>query len=318
MVAVPLVKSKLIMPELPSQILYSDRMKGFHIEDKRITVITAQSGFGKTTTVLLALKKERENIHWYRLEKEDSFLPVFYAHLIETLFNDRDIASLDCHRALSSLQNLSEEYPIINAQICQDAADIKCGNKRTYLVLDDFHNVVGNGAIVESLRYFAVNLPDFFSIIVTSRMETNILSGKLSIDKGALAISEGNLRFTKEETERLISTIYKIKFNKQETVQVFERSEGWIAGLYMICHNNMSPDAEQPSNGRSMFQRYFREFFSELDLRRQDILANLSILPDFSADELNSLFGYEQADELLAWLEKSNLYVQKVYADTVR
>lgn len=314
----PIVKSKLVMPETPLRMLYSQKMKGFHIENKRITVITAQAGFGKTTTVLLALKKEREHIHWYRLEKEDAFLPIFYAHLIETLFIDMDKASLDCHRALSSVQNILEEYPIINAYICQDATYIKCGMKRIYLVFDDFHSVAENRAIVESLRYFAVNMPDFISIIVTSRIETNILTGKLSIDKKALSISERDLRFTREEAGKLISTIYKMQYTDEEADQIFDHSEGWIAGLYMICHNNIPPPTEQTGDNESMFKRYFREFFYKLDQGRQNILANLSILPDFSSDELKWLFSYEQADELLNWLEKSNLYVQKIYAEAVR
>ena len=314
----PIVKSKLTVPELPFGMLYSQRLKSLPIEKTRITVITAQAGFGKTTTVLLALENHKENIRWYRLEKEDSFLPVFYSHLIETLFRNRDKSTLDCHRALSGVQDLSEEYPIINARICQDAAGIDRGSKRIYLVLDDFHYAAENKAIVESLRYFAVNMPDFISIVITSRIETNILTGKLSIMKEALSVSESNLRFTKEEAQKLITSIYKMKYTEGEIDRIFQRSEGWIAGLYMLCRNNMPVDAGLPDNSEGVFKCYFREFFFQLEKSSQDILSDLSILPDFSADDIRSLFGYEEAEELLNWLETSNLYVQKLYLDAVR
>ena len=137
-----LLKSKLLVPEIPSNALFSQRIKNLHISNKRIVVITAPSGFGKTTSVLLSFKKEREQLRWYRLEKEDSFLLVFYTHLIETLFAGKEKGSLDCFRTLSSIQNISEEYPLINAQICQDAASVFTEEKeRIYLVLDDFHNI---------------------------------------------------------------------------------------------------------------------------------------------------------------------------------
>lgn len=312
----PLVKSKLITPELPLKMLYSRRMKGFHIDNKRITVITAQAGFGKTTTVLLALKEKE--ICWYRMEKEDSFLQVFYTHLIETLFRNKDKSGVECHRALNGVQNLEEEYPIINAQICQDAADIDQGSKPIYLVFDDFHHVAENRVIVESLRYFAVNMPDFISIVVTSRTETNILTGKLAISKETLSIFESHLRFTREESQKLISTIYKKKYTEVEMERIYELSEGWISGLYMLCHYYTSADSEPPESDEGIFKRYFREFFYQLDQSMQCILADLSILPDFSAEEIRDIFGYENAEELLTWLETSNLYIQKLPLKAVR
>jgi len=312
----PLVKSKLTAPELPLKMLFPQRMKRFYIDNKRITVITAQAGFGKTTTVLLALKGK--DTRWYRMEKEDSFLQIFYIHLIETLFRDKDKAGTACHRALTGVHTLTEEYPIINAQICQDASDLDQGSKHIYLVFDDFHHVAQNKAIVESLRYFAVNMPDFISIVVTSRTETNILTGKLAISKEALSLFESNLRFTREEAQKLISTIYKMKYTEGEMDRIYELSEGWISGLYMLCHHYTSTDFEQPENNGGIFKRYFREFFYDLDQSRQGILADLSILPDFSAEEIKNLFGYAPAEELLNWLEISNLYIQKLPLKTVR
>jgi ATP/maltotriose-dependent transcriptional regulator MalT/DNA-binding SARP family transcriptional activator len=316
MVTYPLVKSKLTAPELPQRMLHSQRLKGFPIEDRRITVITAQAGFGKTTTVLLAL--EKKDLRWYRMEKEDSFLPVFYAHLIETMFRDMDQTRLDCHRALTGVQDLADEYPIVNAQICQDAAELETEGSRIYLVLDDFHNVSENKAIVESIRYFAVNLPEFVSIVVTSRTETDILSGKLSLSRDSLSITESSLRFTREETGKLITSIYKLKISEGEMDRIYERSEGWIAGISMLCHNSLSAGSEFQDSNEGIFRRYFREFFYQLDQKRQDVLADLSILPDFSAEEIREVFRYEQAEELLKWLETSNLYIQKLPMETAR
>ena len=314
----PLVQSKLIMPELPVQLLYSDRLKELAIGEKRITVLTAPAGFGKTTMVLLALKKESASIRWYRLEQEDTVLSVFYTHMIETLFQGRDKHDLDCHRALTGIRSLSEEYPLVNALICQDAAGLETGGKRLYLVLDDFHEVVGNGAIVDSVRYFAANLPDFISIVVTSRVETNIVAGKLAISPAVLSITVRDLRLTREETEKLVTAVYRLQLNEGEMSDIFERSEGWVAGIYMLCQSRAFSGFDAHTDGRDLFKRYFRGFFNHFDTDRQDILAKLSILPDFSAYELSALFGYEQADEFLYWLEKSNLYVQRTLMEEAR
>ena len=93
--AKPFVKSKLILPEIPQKMLLTERLKNLSIETKRVTVITAPAGFGKTTAVLLSLEKQRNHVKWYRLEAEDARLHVFYAHLIETIFGNAAL-NLDC------------------------------------------------------------------------------------------------------------------------------------------------------------------------------------------------------------------------------
>jgi len=92
---IPLLKAKLVVPEIPNMVLFSARIKSLNLSGHRAVIITAPAGFGKTTAVLLSLRKERAQMRWYRLEKEDSFLPVFYAHLIEPLFDQEDKGLID-------------------------------------------------------------------------------------------------------------------------------------------------------------------------------------------------------------------------------
>lgn len=74
---IPFVRSKLIIPDLPVRSLFCDRIKNMKITENRISTLTAPAGFGKTTAVLMCLEKYRQNVKWYRLDKEDCFLPVF-------------------------------------------------------------------------------------------------------------------------------------------------------------------------------------------------------------------------------------------------
>lgn len=56
----------------------------------------------------------------------------------------------------------------------------------------------------------------------------------------------------------------------------------------MLCQNYTSIDSDQLENNQGIFKRYFREFFYQLDQSRQGILAKLSILPDFSVEEIKN------------------------------
>lgn len=85
---IPFLKSKLSVPDAPMRSLFTQRIQDLKIEEGRLVVLVAPAGFGKTTAVLLSLSQRRDRVRWYRMEREDGFLPVFYRHLLETLFAD--------------------------------------------------------------------------------------------------------------------------------------------------------------------------------------------------------------------------------------
>ncbi len=317
---VPLLESKLVIPEIPDKALLSQRINDLDIAGHRATIITAPAGFGKTTAVLLSLQNHREHIRWYRLEEDDSFLPLFYAHLMETLFPEKNRETLDSIHSLASINNIASEYLLQNALICQDAWMLFSQRPQPlYLVLDDFHNVLENSLIAESIRYFIANMPKTVRIIVISRTETGILSGKLAFDQRISRIGADELRFTEGEAEKLLAEKYRLDLTPCQMKQVITYSEGWIAGLTMICRLD-NPMFFQESKGSYIiaapdlsgrFRHYFSEFINKIDQAMLLNLAKISILPDFSCADLEAVFHMQDAEDVVQWLEQKNMYIQK-------
>lgn len=319
---IPLLKVKLVVPEIPGRVLFSGRIKNLNISGYRTVIITAPAGFGKTTAVLLSLRKDRDNVRWYRMEREDSFLPVFYAHLIETLLGQEAKDTTDSARSLASIDRISEEYPLLNAVICQDSwARYSQSKSPVYLVLDDFHNVADNPVIIESVRYFTNNMPPNLQIIIMSRVDTGIADGKLSLSSDLLLVNEQHLRFTKEEIEKLTSDIYKVKVESGEIDNVLKYTEGWIAGITMLSHaaaSELSAVEKKFAYNNQDKHQIFRYFLSETlngsDKDMLKTLSRISILKDFTIGDLKSVFELQDAAELISWLERSNLYIQRINA----
>jgi DNA-binding SARP family transcriptional activator/tetratricopeptide (TPR) repeat protein len=319
---VPLLKAKLTIPEIPGRVLFSGRIKNLNIAGSRAVIITAPAGFGKTTSVLLSLRKHRDNMLWYRMEREDSFLPVFFAHLIEALLGREDKDATDSARSLASIGKISEEYPLLNAVICQDAwTQYPDHNNQIYLVFDDFQNVADNTAIVETVKYFISNLPPNMRIIVMSRVDTGIRTGKLILNEDILLIDEDALRFSKEEIAKLTSDIYKIKIDSEDIHTMHEYSEGWIAGITLLLHAAGSDPCNlgkllTHGNRQDISGYLLSEAFGGTGKDMMKTLASISILPDFTCDDLKAVFNMEDAAETIAWLEKNNIYIQKTETRT--
>ena len=322
----PMVKSKFYMPELPRHVLHSERIRGLPIAHNRAVTLTAPGGYGKTTSVLLALQNQQPFTHWYRMEKEDRFLPVFYAHVMHTLFHETEEEMLECKRGLSSVHKIQEEYPLINALLCQDAWQVFPDEEAVrYLVFDDFHHVIGNPLISETVDYLVSNLPPSFRIIIMSREEPGVLSDQCSLMENSARISTDDLRFTLEESLEFIQRVHSGSFSEPEAQRIHTCSEGWIAGLHMICHSenpmrHMAGSAAELGDctKQPLFTHFFNRYLEEMDQSRLMQLADLSILYDFSEATLEEVFHIQEPATLLSWLEDSNLYIQKIVAHPTR
>ena len=141
----PLLQTKLQLPAVPLRSLFCDRIQRLSLQTCRLAILVAPAGFGKTTAILLSLQRHRDCTRWYRLEREDSFLPVFYQHLLSMLFSAQGRAQTDSFRMFNSLRNLQEDYPLLNAQICQEMASlVEDSIDDLFLVFDDYQAVMDN------------------------------------------------------------------------------------------------------------------------------------------------------------------------------
>lgn len=315
----PFLRAKLITPEIPDRVLYSRRLKKLDIAGHRAVFITAPAGFGKTTATMLSLQKCRDNVHWYRLEKDDTYLQIFYTHLIDTLLNQPHDNLNESVRGLESIGSISEEYSLLNALICHDAWTIFAHLvEPVYLVFDDFQNVSENSAITESVRYFINNMPPSVRVIVISRTDTGIADGKLALNSDLLHIDQNALRFTKEDIEKLTVDIYKKKMSSDDIDLIHTQTEGWITGITMInsstglnALDRSRTSAIDDSNEQSMVKYLLSEVLNRLNPELGWKLAMMSILPDFTCEQLTQIFGIENAEEIVLWLEKNNMFIQK-------
>lgn len=322
----PLIYSKLVIPDLPKKSLYTKRIQKLAIEKNKVSILSAPAGFGKTTAVLLSLQKHRSRTRWYRLEREDGFLPMFYTHFIECLFGGEKSAEAESFSLLESIQNLEEDYLLMNAQIAEDAALIygtKENAQKIYLVLDDFHHVQDNPKIIEIMQYFFINFPDCFSFVFTTRRRPRIVNAKLALREDLRMIESRDLSFSTDEINELVKSKYKLDLSPKQMDYLMTHSEGWIAGIYMICQGFRLVDKENEEllrlrSGAAIFSLFLSEFMENLEKEKRQILIYLSQLEDFSAEELSQVFGLHDADGFIKWMETGNLYIQKIADSPVR
>jgi LuxR family maltose regulon positive regulatory protein len=188
MSSIPVLKSKLTMPELTENFLLTERLQKLYEDmDKcRAVTVCAPAGYGKTTLALSYLNHHAARpcrICWYRLDPEDTSLQVFLAHLTEALFPSKAPAFESSRKVIKEQADLSPQQII--SMICSELWENhnKAGDTRIYLVLDDFHNVAQSQEICSLTRYLLDSLPPYCTIILMNRANLAVFTEKQKLEK---------------------------------------------------------------------------------------------------------------------------------------
>ena len=315
------IKSKLIVPQLPEGVLITNRIRGLGTERFRAVFVTAPAGYGKTTAVLGSLRR-RDSLHWYRMDREDARLPIFYAHLLAALFGrvkKREPESLQYFR---SLPDLAQSHDLLNAAVCQDAWALFGGRARKarYLVFDDFHHASGNEHIVQTLRYFLANMPPNLHIILISRTETGVSDGMQGLTGDILRLTEKELSFSEAEIAAYL-TRQGLTLPPGTAADILRYTEGWAAGVVLIgsMAARLGPgvvgELSQPSGSKNALARFFKaEVLHGLSAQTMRCLAVMATLEEFAVPDLETAFGMPEAQAVVSYCEKTNLFLQKTVA----
>lgn len=320
---IPVLKSKLTIPELTEKVVYTERLKSLNIVSHRGTLLTAPAGYGKTTAVLLALTATDCQVCWYRLEHEDSRFPIFIAHLTSTLFQ----RTADKNR-IESFYIRSEpikDYSLLNAIICQNAWSVfgaTDDQPPVYLVLDDFHYAANQPEIIECVRYLFSNMPPCVHVIVASRIHSSLETGRTAINEKILLVGENELRFSMEEMRAYCEEKCGISAESDVFERMYNYSEGWIASIVMM---NIAIKASEGIPLKSFFEKaekseIFNYFLTETlkynDAETVRTLSQFAILDDFRPCDVSDIFDINDAECFIDLLMAKNLYLTKTSSNS--
>ncbi|MDI9471060.1 MAG: BTAD domain-containing putative transcriptional regulator [Bacillota bacterium] len=292
----PSFRSQVQLPSIPAKSLFCERLRQLDIASNRLSILLAPAGFGKTTAALLSLGEHRERTWWFRVEEEDAFLHIFFQHLITCLFRDEPQLAAETLRTLRSLQNLEEEHAILAALICQELSHLyERETQPRFLVFDDYQWLAGRPVFQKILTYFIRNLPPLVRIVITTRRDPELLVGRLSFADSCRQYQVRDLLFTPQETRELVDEVYRLPLTEEQFTLVLERCQGWAAGIYVLCHALANAqltrnDQRPPAEVESQFSLFFQEYLLGVDTEQKEQLMELSLLDDFTVDELGEIY----------------------------
>ena len=227
----PILATKLYVPPPQPRVVHRPRLierlnEGLH---RRLTLICAPAGFGKTTLLSEWLAGWERPAAWLSLDEGDSDPTRFLTYLVAAL---QTVAADIGEGALGMLQ--SPRPPPTETVLTTLLNEITTIEDEIVLVLDDYH-VVDAKPADDALSFLLEHQPPRMHLVIATREDPNLPLARLRA-RGQLAeLRAADLRFTPSEAAEFLKGAMGLSLSAEDIAALETRTEGWIAGLQLAA-----------------------------------------------------------------------------------
>ncbi len=310
-ISTPILATKLYIPPPQPNAVLRPRLierlnEGLH---RRLTLISAPAGFGKTTLLSGWAAGCGRPAGWLSLDEGDNDPARFLAYLVAAL---QTIAADIGESVLDVLQ--SPQPPPTESILTTLLNEITTIPHDFALVLDDYH-VVDAKPVDDALAFLIEHLPPRMHLIIATREDPHLPLARLRA-RGQLAeLRAADLRFTPSEAAEFLKEVMGLTLSAEDIAALETRTEGWIAGLQLAALSMRGrEDVTGFVKAFAGDDRYIVDYLIEEVLQRQpertrSFLLQTSILDRLSGPLCDAVTGQEDGRGMLEAVERSNLFV---------
>ncbi len=227
----PILATKLYIPPPRPKIVRRPRLieqlnEGLY---RKLTLISAPAGFGKTTLVSEWTAACGQPIAWLSLDEGDNDPTRFLAYLIAAL---QTVAPKIGEGLLSALQ--SPQPPQPESLLTPFLNEIAAIPDNFVLVLDDYH-VIDAKAVDNALTFLLEHLPPQMHLVIATREDPHLPLARLRATDRLTELRVTDLRFTAPEAAGFLNQVMGLNLSAEDVVALEARTEGWIAGLQLAA-----------------------------------------------------------------------------------
>lgn len=301
----PLLAAKLSVPPIPPQHRPRPHLCAWfqQQQDKKLLLLTAPAGYGKTTLAAEFLRSQSDRCVWYSLDASDNDTGQFGQYLLaafERLFQLPlpELAGLPLEPALAQvLSRLPDDLP-------------------GWLILDDYQWLT-EPRLHQALEFLLRHRPAGLRLLLLSRERPALNLSRLQLQGELAELDYRQLSFLPTELEQLLDSERRT-LTGVDRQQLLNRVDGWIAGLWLLLGSypdSLPPLLNPQFSHQQLFQFLSHEILNQLEPELRHLVETTSLLGQFDAGLAEALSGLPQAAELLHRLLERQVFLYPLDAE---
>lgn len=311
-----------VPPMMPDRVIRYRLLKRLDKGTRRkLTLVLAPAGFGKTTLIaswlhtLSEAKQTAFRTAWLSLDDKDNDPIGFLNHLIASL------CAIDMVIGRSARPFLKTPHlPKLDYMMRLILDDLAATPDQSLVVLDDFH-AIKCPKLHRALEFFLSHLPPQCRLMLLTREEPSLSLTDLRRQAEVAEIRLKDLRFSSEETKAFLNRTMGLEVTTETAQRLGDRTEGWVAGLQMAALSlrrrsaslgprNKAWEVDPAGDGHRYIIDYLaREALKQQSPEVQAFLHQTAILDSLNASLCDAVTERSDSQAMLTALEKANLFL---------
>ena len=237
----PVLATKLYAPPPRPHLVQRARLLTRLNESRKLSLISAPAGFGKTTLVSewiatltpspLSQGEGARNagvrVAWLSLDEGDSNLARFLLYFVSAV---QTIAPKCGENVLNMLQPM----PSIEVVLTMLLNELTAIPDRFVVILDDYHTLDCK-PIDDALTFLIDHQPPHMQLVITTREDPQLPLARLRARGQLTELRAADLRFTPDEAADFLNRVMGLNLSAEDISALENRTEGWIAGLQLAA-----------------------------------------------------------------------------------
>lgn len=310
---IPILTTKLYIPSsLPKLVLRPRLIERLNEGmDRKLTLISAPAGFGKTTLVSEWVAGCKRPTAWISIDEGDNdptrFLTYFIAAL-QTITGNFGVGVLSLLQASQFPPNESILTGLLN--------EITTIQQDFTLVLDDYH-IIDTKPVDDILTFLLERLPPRMHLVIATREDPHLPLARLRVRSHLTELRATDLRFSPAEAAGFLNQVMDLGLSAEDIAALETRTEGWIAGLQLAAismqgHQDTTSFIKSFTGSHHFIMDYLvEEVLQQQAESVQAFLLQTSILDRLSGPLCDVVLvdPAVSGQEALEYLEKANLFI---------
>lgn len=303
-----LLTTKFLRPTADPRAVRRERLRTLLDPDsqRRLNLVIAPAGFGKTTLVAQWCSQAAGATAWLSLDEHDDEPRRFWQYLVGAFEHAGLPGAGDLRKKM--VRDADDDFTnAITALINTLAVD----GGQWGLVLDDFH-YLGHPELLRQFGYFVDYLPPGVVITLASRTEPNLPLARWRVRRWIEELHPGLLAFSEEECRQFFEDTMGLQVTGEEVRAIRRRTEGWVAAMQLSAlsgHSNAGAGSQISLDERHISDYVLTEVLDQQPAELADFLLETACCPRLCASLCDAVRQTANSQEILETLLGQNLFL---------